>query len=253
MIFLSVVIPAYNEAENIKKGAPDKVIAYLKRQEYTWEIVFVDDGSSDNTAELLAKFSDKQKGVRLIRNPHQGKAATVTTGMLRARGNIVLFTDMDQATPIDQIEKFLPYFSSKGGSASGWDIVIGTRSGRRGAPLVRKLMATGFVILRTIFLRLPLKDTQAGFKAFTKASAQDVFRNLIIFGKQGLIRQPAVKAGFDLEFLYVARKRGYKIKEVPVEWDYKGSARVSALRDGLDSIKDILRIRWHSLLGHYSA
>lgn len=245
-MLLSVVIPAYNEEENIKKGAPDKVINYLKKQRYSWEVVFVDDGSSDKTTELLALYSKKYKEAKLIKNPHQGKAATVTTGMLAAKGGVVLFTDMDQATPIDQLGKFLPWFEK------GFDIVIGTRSGRRGAPLIRKLMAYGFVVLRTIFLRLPLKDTQAGFKAFTDKAAQNVFKNLIIFGKQGLINQPAVKAGFDLEVLYVAKKKGCKIKEIPVEWDYKGSKRVSVLRDGVDGIKDILRIRWHALKGDYN-
>jgi dolichyl-phosphate beta-glucosyltransferase len=244
-IKLSVIIPAYNEEDNINSGAAERVIEYLNKQKYTWQVIFVDDGSSDKTADLLENFSKKDKRLRVIRNPHQGKAGTVITGMLAGEGEIVLFTDMDQATPLDQIEKFFPYFDE------GYDIVIGSRSGRKGAPLIRKLMATTFVILRTIVLRLPFKDTQTGFKAFSHDAAQDVFRNLIIFGKQNTIKQPAVKAGFDLEFLYVARKRGYKIKEVPVVWNYQGSRRVSAIRDGIDSVKDILRIRWYALKGSY--
>lgn len=244
-LYLSVVIPAYNEEENIKRGAPDKVLNYLAKQKYSWEVVFVDDGSSDKTAELLDKYMKGKSNIRVIKNPHQGKAATVTTGILAGRGEIILFTDMDQATPVNQVEKFLPWFKE------GFEVVIGIRSGRKGAPFIRKLMAYSFVVLRTVFLRLSLKDTQAGFKAFTRKAAQEVFRNLIIFGEQGLIEQPAVKAGFDLEFLYVARKRGYKIKEVPVEWDYRGTRRVSAIRDGIDSIKDIIRIRWHVLKGDY--
>ncbi len=242
---LSVIIPAYNEEDNIKNGAAGRVLDYLKKQKYSWELVFVDDGSSDNTVKVLEPIAKKEKNVRLIKNPHQGKAATVTRGMLSAQGDIVLFTDMDQATPLNQIEKFFPFFDA------GYDIVIGSRSGRRGAPLIRKMMAFGFVVLRTIFLRLPFHDTQTGFKAFTNKAAKDVFSHLIIFGKQGLIKQPAVKAGFDLEFLYVSRKRGYKIKEVPVEWNYQGTRRVSAVRDGLDSIKDIIKIRWHAAKGEY--
>lgn len=244
-IDLSVIIPAYNEEDNIKNGAAKRVLEYLKKQKYSWEVVFVDDGSSDNTANLLESFSKKEKNIRVIKNPHQGKAATVTTGMLAGFGKIILFTDMDQATPLNQIEKFFPYFKE------GFDIVIGSRKGRQGAPIIRKLMAFGFVVLRTIFLRLPFHDTQTGFKAFTKVAAQDIFHNLIIFGKQNLIKQSAVKAGFDLEFLYVARKRGFKIKEVPVLWKYQGTRRVSAIRDGIDSIKDIIRIRWHALKGEY--
>lgn len=245
--YLSVIIPAYNEEDNIKSGAPDKVLTYLKTVNYAWEVIFVDDGSSDKTADMLDKFSLKNDNFRCIRNPHQGKAATVITGMLAGRGEIVLFTDMDQATPLDQFEKFKPYLDQ------GFDIVIGSRQGRQGAPLIRKLMATGFVLLRTVFLRLPFKDTQAGFKAFSNKAAQDVFKNLIIFGKSGQIKQAAVKAGFDLEFLYVARKRGYKIKEVPVEWHYQGTMRVNPIRDSIESLKDILRIRWYSLKGAYRA
>jgi len=249
---LSVVIPAYNEEENIKKKAPDQVIDYLKKQDYSWELLFVDDGSKDKTADLLEKYSKKDKRIYTIRNLHQGKAGTVVTGVLKGKGDIILFTDMDQATPINQIEKFFPFFDrSLPAGRQGYDIVIGSRRGRRGAPFIRRLMAQVFVVLRTMFLRLPFSDTQAGFKAFTRDAAQDVFRNLIIFGKQNIINQPAVKAGFDLEFLYVARKRGHKIKEVPVDWDYKGSKRVSAIRDGLDSVKDILKIRWYSLRGAY--
>ena len=243
--FLSVVIPAYNEEQNIKKGAPEKVLAYLIQQGYAWEAIFVDDGSEDETASVLEKLVKKNTNTRLIKNPHQGKAATVTTGVLAAKGDIILFTDMDQATPISEVEKFLLLFNE------GYDIVIGSRQGRTGAPIVRKLMAVGFVFLRTLILRLPFTDTQTGFKAFTKKAAHDVFKRLKIFGKSGKIAGAAVKAGFDLEVLYVARKFGYKIAEVPVEWRYQGTMRVNPLRDSLDGLKDLLRIRWYSILGKY--
>lgn len=243
--FLSVVIPAYKEENNINKGTPQKVLSYLKRQKYTWEVLFVDDGSPDKTADLLEKFAKKEKRVRVIKNPHQGKGATVVTGMLAAAGDIVLFTDMDQATPLSEVEKFLPYFSQ------GYDIVIGSRKGREGAPLIRKIMAFGFVILRTLVLRLPFSDTQVGFKAFRGQVSRAVFKNLKIFGQKREIKTAAVKAGFDLEVLYVARKLGFKIKEVPVAWQHQGSMRVSPLRDSLDGLQDLLRIRWYALKGEY--
>lgn len=244
-IYLSVVIPAYNEEENIKKGAPVKALDYLKKQKYSWELVFVDDGSQDKTADLLDKVAKTNKRVRLIRNPHQGKAATVATGVLAAYGDIVLFTDMDQATPIREVEKFLPLFKE------GYDIVIGSRHGRKGAPLVRKVMAFGFVTLRTLLLRLPFSDTQTGFKAFAREASQRVFNSLQIFSKQRIIKGAAVKAGFDLEVLYVARKLGYKIKEVPVEWQHHGSIRVNPIKDSIEGLKDMLRIRWYVLKGAY--
>lgn len=242
---LSIVIPAYDEEQNIKNGAPAKVLTYLKRQKYTWEVIFVDDGSQDQTVYLLEAIAKKDKRVRVIKNQHQGKAATVTTGVLAGNGEIVLFTDMDQSTPIEEIEKFLPFFNK------GYDVVIGSRSGRAGAPFIRKLMAWGFVLLRTLVLRLPLKDTQVGFKAFTQSAAQDIFRSLKIFGNQGMIKQAAVKAGFDLEVLYIARKHGYKIKEAPVNWHFQGTMRVSPLRDSIEGLRDLLKIRWYALKGEY--
>lgn len=242
---LSVVIPAYNEEQNIIKGAPHLVLSYLAKQDYSWEVIFVDDGSEDKTASLLEKLAKKNKKARLIKNLHQGKAVTVTTGVLEASGDVILFTDMDQATPIKEVEKFLPEFEN------GYDIVIGSRHGRKGAPLVRKLMAWGFVFLRTLILNLPFADTQTGFKAFTRKAAHDVFKKLKIFGQGGQIEGAAVKAGFDLEVLYVARKLGYKIKEVSVEWDYQGTMRVNPVKDSIDGLKDLLRIRWNAFMGRY--
>lgn len=243
--YLSVVIPAYNEEQNIKKGAPNKVLSYLSRQGYEWEIVFVDDGSQDKTKYLLEGIAKRNKRVRVIENPHQGKAATVTTGILAADGEIILFTDMDQSTPLEEVEKCISFLKK------GYDVVIGSRSGRVGAPFIRKLMAWGFVFLRTLILRLPLKDTQVGFKAFTHLAAQDIFRSLKIFANQGTIKQAAVKAGFDLEVLYIARKHGYKIKEVPVNWHFQGTMRVNPLRDSIEGLKDLLWIRWYAIKGEY--
>jgi hypothetical protein len=153
---------------------------------------------------------------------------------------------MDQATPIKEMEKFLPWFGK------GYSVVIGSRSGRKGAPLVRKFMAWGFVILRTLILRLPFKDTQTGFKAFTQKAARDIFKRLKVFGQQKTIKGAAVKAGFDLEVLFIARRLGYKIKEVPVEWHYQGTMRVHPLKDSVEGLKDLLRLRWQALRGAYS-
>ncbi|OGY09731.1 MAG: hypothetical protein A2782_02740 [Candidatus Blackburnbacteria bacterium RIFCSPHIGHO2_01_FULL_43_15b] len=245
--FLSVVVPAYNEEVNIKRGAPEKLVSYLKEQKYTWEVIFVDDGSTDNTASLLEKLKNQEQRVRLIRNPHQGKAATVTTGVGKAIGAIILFTDTDQATPMNQVEKFLPHFKQ------GYDVVIGSRHGRAGMPFIRKITAYGFVILRTMILRLPFKDTQTGFKAFRQEAARDIFSRLKIFGKGGVISGAAVKAGFDLEILFVARKLGYKIKEMSVEWHHPGTTRVNIIKDSIDGLRDMLRIRWNALQGKYKS
>src|SRR3990172_4930458 len=125
---ISIVIPSYNESHNLKKGVLDEVGKYLESIEIPFEVIIVDDGSSDNSVELIKKYISKDKNFRLIQNRHGGKANTVMTGMLEAFGEIILFTDMDQATPINQIEKFFPKIEE------GADIVIGSRHGRKGAP-----------------------------------------------------------------------------------------------------------------------
>lgn len=248
--YLSVVIPAYNEEENIKKGAAKEVLNYLRKQKYLWEVIFVDDGSQDETGKLLAKIAKKYssapagQAVRLIKNPHQGKAATVITGMLAAKGAIVLFTDMDQATPINQLEKFFPYFENQLPDGSkGYDVVIGSRKGRHGAPLIRKLMAYGFAFLRNLLLGLPFSDTQCGFKAFKREAVAKIFPNLKIYGRKKRIVGAAVTAGFDIEVLYLAKKLGLKTAEVPVEWQYKGTGRVNPLRDSLAGLRGILAVK----------
>lgn len=244
-LYLSIVVPAYNEEMNIKNGTLNTLLSYLKKQKYTWEVIFVDDGSVDDTASLLEKIQKKEKRIHLIKNPHQGKAATVTTGVMAAAGEIIMFTDTDQATPMSEVEKFFPFFEE------GFDVVIGSRTGRKGEPPLRKLMAYGFVFLRNIFLRLPFNDTQTGFKAFKSEAAHKIFTNLKVFKKRQQIKGSAVKAGFDLEVLYVARKLGYKIKEVKVEWQHQGSVRVHFVKDSIDTINDMLRIRFYALKGEY--
>lgn len=244
--YLSVVIPAYNEEENLKKGVLDDINRYLKKQKYSWEILIVDDGSTDFTANLAEKFSKKHKGFRVLREPHRGKGGTVIAGVLAAKGKIVLFTDMDQATPIDQIQKLITKFKQ------GYQVVIGSRSGRRGAPLIRKSMAYGFSLLRTLVLRLPYKDTQCGFKAFKKQTAGEIFKRMEIFSQRNIARGAAVTAGFDLELLYIARKLGLKVAEVPVLWEDKGARKeVSPIKDSWEGFRDLLRVRVNALMGMY--
>jgi len=242
--FLSVIIPAYNEAKNIDKGVLNAVSEYLEKQIYSWEVLLVDDGSTDSTLDALYRYEQKHKNVRVLLEPHRGKGGTVIAGMLKAKGEIVLFTDLDQATPLPEIEKFLPNFKE------GYDIVIGSRSGRKGAPLVRKLMAWGFSLLRTIILRLPYKDTQCGFKAFKKEAAQKIFSKMKIYNDK-VVAGAAVTAGFDLELLYIARKLGLKVKEVEVTWLHQETEKINPIKDSLDALTDLLRVRINALMGKY--
>lgn len=246
-ITLSVVIPAYNEETNIRLGALDKVFRYFEHVDYSFEIIIVDDGSSDATPELLDKIAVGVKNLRIIHNPHQGKAATVITGMLQATGDIILFSDLDQATPIEEMKKLLPWFDK------GFDVVIGSRnSNREGAPLLRLLMARGFMFLRGLILGLRgISDTQCGFKAFRKTIAQNIFTKLKLYGNMHTINGSMVTAGFDIEVLYLAKLMGYKIKEVPVEWHYVETRRVNPIKDSIQGLSDIITIRINAMKGMY--
>lgn len=242
---LSVVIPAYNEEYNLRTGVLDSVFDYLNRQKYSWEILFVDDGSTDGTVRLAEAFAKSHTNFLVIKDLHKGKAGTVITGMLKATGDVVLFTDTDQATPIDQIEKILPKF------ASGYDVVIGSRAGREGAPIIRKIMATGFSILRNLVLQLPYKDTQCGFKAFRKEAAAEIFKRMKVFNETNKTVGASVTAGFDLEILYIARKLKLKIAEVPVDWHHKEGTKVNPLKDSWEGLRGLVMVRINSLLGKY--
>lgn len=243
--YLSVVIPAYNEETNLKKGALESVYGYLKKQDYSWEVLVVDDGSKDKTAKLSQKFAKGKKNFRVLEEPHRGKGGTVIRGVLSSKGKYVIFTDMDQATPIDQIEKVLPRFEG------GYDVIIGSRAGRKGAPLLRKAMAYGFSLLRLMVLRLPFKDTQCGFKGFTREAAEKIFKRLEVFKEQKEVEGASVSAGFDLEVLYIARKLELKVAEVPVTWRHKEGTKVNAIKDSWEGLRDLVRVRISALRGEY--
>ncbi len=247
--YLSVIIPSYNEAGNLRKGVLDKIDHYLTRQSYSHEVIIVDDGSDDGSVEFVEKFASENKGFKLIKNNHLGKAGAVTTGMLEAKGEVRLFTDMDQATPIEEVEKLLPFFSE------GYDVVIGSRSStRKGSPLSRRVMSKSMIILRKAMVGIyEVHDTQCGFKMFTQGAANKLFRKIKDFHHgYSKIHGSNVTAGFDVELLYMASKMGYKIKEVPVEWLYVETRRVSPISDSIHGVMDLIRISINKFSGKYS-
>ncbi len=244
-IKLSVVIPSYNEEKNLQRGVLISVGEYLEKSKLSYEVIIVDDGSTDKSISLVKQTCAQNEHFRLIQNNHGGKAIAVMSGMIEARGEIVLFTDMDQATPIDQLEKFIPLFDHD------WDIVIGSRQGRKGAPFVRKISAWGFSFLRVLILGLPFRDTQCGFKAFNRQSVEKIIPK--IKSEWGVVhfKGGAVNAGFDVELLYLAKKYGFKIAEVGVEWNYVDTERVQVVKDAAAAIYDMLRIRVNDFKGKY--
>lgn len=246
---ISIVIPSFNEENNIRTGSLSGMVDYLGQQKYKWEIIVVDDGSTDRTADLAEKFAQNHKNITVLREPHRGKGGTVIAGMLKANGNIVIFDDMDQATPIDQLEKILPKFTSP--QKGGFDIVIGSRAGREGAPLIRKIMAFGFSVLRNLVLQLPYKDTQCGFKAFTKKASNEIFKRLKVFNEKQAQSGASVSAGFDLEILYVARKLKLKVAEVPVVWHHKEGTKVNPIKDSWEGLRDLMKVRINAMQGKY--
>lgn len=232
---------------NLQKGVLEKIAHYLKKQKYTYEIIIVDDGSTDGSIEFVEDFISDHDNFVFIKNSHLGKAGAVTTGMLKAKGEYRLFTDMDQATPIEEIGKLLPY-------AKDFNIVIGSRnSNRKGAPFTRQIMANGMIILRTILVGIKgIKDTQCGFKLFNAESANKLFTKITeIHNGFKEISGSNVTAGFDVELLLLAQKMGYNIKEVPVSWLYVETRRVSPIKDSVEGVFALLDIKLNSLKGRY--
>ncbi len=248
MIHLSVVIPSYNEEMNVRKGALHKVYDFLSRQKYEYEVIVVDDGSSDQSRDIIKKFVAQHPTFRLIEAQHGGKANAVITGVRAAKAEYVLFTDMDQATPIEESDKLLATFSQ------GYDVVIGSRGTvREGAPLTRRIVALGMIFLRTLILGMNIVDTQTGFKAFRRTVGNDLFDYMQLYGhKQMRVKGAAVTAGFDVEMLFVAQKLGYKIAEIPVEWHHVETRRVNPIVDGLRALRDLITVRINSLRGVYN-
>lgn len=245
--YLSIIIPSYNEKKNLDRGVLNQVFEYLKSVDYSWEVVLSDDGSTDGTIEALEDYAKKYENVIVLKNIHAGKAPTVKAGMLQAVGQWRVFTDFDQSTPIQEVEKLLSH------TKKGYDIVIGSREGKgakRGSePIYRHLMGRVFNLL-VQFLAVPgIQDTQCGFKLFS-AEATQLFNELVVYGNEKG-RKDAFTGAFDVELLYIARKNGFSIKEVPIIWIHSETDRVSPVKDSLRMLRDIVKVRVADLSGKY--
>ena len=234
---VSVIIPAFNEAHRIGSSIK-KILAFIQDNELSAEIIVVDDGSDDDTARIAEAYS--AQGFRNIRNQsNRGKGYSVRKGFLEARGKYVLFTDADLSTPIDELDRLLEV------AGGGADTIVGSRAVDRSKivvhqPRTRELGGIVYNWAVQVILGLPIKDTQCGFKLFRRESMLPVFR-----------RQTIGRFGFDPEILFLARKRGLEICEIPVAWSHDSGSKVRFLSDGIGMFFDLIRIRWNWLVGRY--
>src|SRR5664279_741084 len=238
-MYYSFIIPAYNESERLATSLP-KVFAYIRERQLQAEVIVVNDGSSDDTAEATRSFASKYPEIRLLENPgNRGKGYSVRNGMLHANGDVLLFTDADLSSPIYEATKLFAAIEQ------GADVAIGSRwlqaalqSERQ--PWYRQLYGRLFNLGLRVVLGLNYRDTQCGFKAFTSHAIQVVFT-----------RQRVERWGFDPELLFLAKVHKLKTVEIPVEWAHDHRSKINPLRDGLRMGLDVLQIRWNSLMGRY--
>ena len=236
----SIVIPAYNECNRIRPTL-DEILRYAAERQWDAEILVVDDGSRDGTAEIIREYSRSHQQIQLVQNPgNRGKGFSVRNGMLHARGDICLFTDADLSSPIAEAEKLFDAIRQ------GADIAIGSRWLRaelqtERQPLYRQAYGRIFNLLLRLVLGLHFKDTQCGFKAFRREAAQQIFA-----------QQKIERWGFDPEILFLARRMGFRTVEVPVIWAHNEGTRLHPFRDGLRMFGDVMRIRWNALTGVYA-
>jgi glycosyltransferase involved in cell wall biosynthesis len=249
MISLSLIIPCYNEEVNLQKGVLDKIGNYVEKREEFKEVLIIDDGSNDKSKEIIKrKYLALFPKFKLIENKHKGKANAVLVGILKASNSYVMFSDIDLATPIEESEKLI------NAADQGFKIIIGSRQSKRiGAPILRKIMAIGAIVVRDLIIGLHgIKDTQCGFKLFQKKAAEKIINKLIVYKQRNLIEGSSVSAGFDIEFLFIARKLGYEIKEIPVTWKHVETKNVHFLNDSIEALKDIFKIKYLDFKGQYN-
>lgn len=238
--YYSIIVPAYNEAERIGSSL-ERMLAHISRSQWSAEIIVVNDGSVDKTAAVVSEYSQRNPIVRLIENPgNRGKGYTVRHGIMNASGQVLLFTDADLSSPIEEASKlFAPI---ENGTA---DVAIGSRYldaelQTRKQPLHRRMLGRTFNLALRAILGLSYVDTQCGFKAFNRRAASVIFPNMKIEGW-----------GFDPEILFLARRYWLNVVEVPVSWAHDHRSKINPVRDGARMLGELVRIRMNSLGGKY--
>jgi dolichyl-phosphate beta-glucosyltransferase len=250
-IYLSVIIPCYNEAANLKRGVLREVYDFLKKKEFNWEVLISDDGSSDESREIVKREIKNLKNFRLLENPHGGKPSALGFGIKKARGEYILFTDMDQSTPIRELNKLLPF------TREDYGAIIGSRGlTRKDFPWYRKLGAIVFAAVRKTLILREITDTQCGFKLFKRTVVQKAFPKLEFFKTKEKVTGWKVTS-YDVELLYLIKKMGERIKEVVVSWQdrdiskSKGGGIGQYVKESKEMLVQILRVKLNQSKGLY--
>lgn len=235
--FLSIIIPAYNEERRLPRTL-EQIFAFLDQQEYTAEVLIVENGSNDRTLEIAQRFAEQRKRLSVFTEEKRGKGNAVKRGMLEARGEYRFLCDADLSMPIEEVNRFLPP------QLTDFDIAIGSREApgavRYNEPGYRHWGGRGINLLIRLLALPGLRDTQCGFKCFRADIADDIFQYQTFDG-----------ISFDPEILFIARLRGYKTVELPIPWYYSNESRINLFHDTLAMIKDLLTIRWNARRGLY--
>jgi dolichyl-phosphate beta-glucosyltransferase len=246
--FLSVVVPAYNEAQRLPTTLT-QILAYLDQQAYQSEVIVADDGSTDGTAALVAGIASQRSNLRILQLDHRGKGFAVRAGALAAQGVYVLLCDADLAVPIAEWERLQEALMR------GDDLAIGSREGlgarRMDEPWYRHLMGRVFNLIVQIVAIRGIQDTQCGFKALRLPVAIDLFQRVRIYGENAPRVEGAAVTAYDVELLFLARRCGYRIAEVPVPWHYGAETKVNPLFDSWRNLCDVMAVRWYAVRGMY--
>lgn len=246
---LSVVISNYNEHANLERGVLDQMYSYLKKVKYSWEVIINDDGSTDGGDIIIRDFVKKHPGFKMIYGKHAGKAAGIWNAIQSSHGEIVLFTDMDQSTPLSEAEKLLPWFDK------GFDVVFGSRGKmRKNFSIIRQISSWSFRTFRGLLLLHDVVDTQCGFKALRSNVAREIFPLLSVIKEKKSASKGWTVSAFDVELLFLAEKKGYRLKEVDVNWkneDTSVSKQKSFIAESVDMLKQIVQVKINDLSGKY--
>jgi len=235
--FFSIIIPAFNEERRLPRTL-EQVFLFLQEQNYSAEVLVVENGSSDNTVQVAQQYAEKHPNLYVLTEKNKGKGNAIRRGMLEAHGQYRFMCDVDLSMPIEELKKFIPEENQR------LEIAIASREAegavRYNEPEYRHFGGRLINLAIRVLILPGLNDTQCGFKCFRADIAEDIFSSQTISGWS-----------FDIELLYIARKRGYQILEVPIHWYFDAETKLRAVNDAIRMLRDIFLIHWNNIRGRY--